>query len=174
MALVGGEGPFNYTIHIAQTPRFIFLSNPICACSTLKVTLNLSVARAQGRSDFRISSAEQIHDRAANLLLTPRQIGYDRFEEMLDDPEVPIFAFFRSPESRLLSAWRKKLTYECGFTRRVRTHLGVAADRPLKDFLGLDAFAALVDKDPALRDLDEHWRLQRKQVFFAHIPQVRR
>lgn len=171
-ALVGGESGLNYTVHIAEEPRFVFLSNPICACSTLKATLNLSVARAAGQTDFRIDSAEMIHKRAANLLLTPRQLGYRRFEAMLDDPDVPLFAFVRSPESRLLSAWRKKLARESNFTRKVRTHLGIGPDVPLADFLSLDAFAAGVAADPALRDLDEHWRLQRKQIFFDELPRL--
>lgn len=171
-ALVGGEAKLNYTVHIAEEPKFVFFSNPICACSTLKATLNLSVARAMGKEDFRIESAKTIHKRAANILLTPQQLGYLRFEKMLDDPDVPLFAFVRSPESRFLSAWRKKLSHETAFTRKVRSHLDIDPDVPLGDFLTLDAFAAGVAADPDLRDLDEHWRLQRKQIFFDELPRL--
>lgn len=170
--MVGGEAELNYTVHIAENPRFVFFSNPICACSTLKATLNLSVARAVGRTDFQITNAEMIHKRAANLLLTPYQLGYARFEAMLDDPDVPLFAFVRSPQSRFLSAWRKKLSHETQFTRKVRAHLGIGPDVPLADFLTLDTFAAGVAADPDLRDLDEHWRLQRKQIFFDELPRL--
>jgi hypothetical protein len=169
-ALVGGERELNYTIHIAENPNFVFFSNPICACSTLKMSLNLSVASVQGNRDFRIDTAAAIHDRGANLLMTPRQLGYGRFAAMLDDPAVPKFAFVRSPESRFLSAFRKKLTRETNFTRKVRTHLGVAPAVPLAEFLTLDTFAAGVAADPVLRDLDEHWRLQRRQIFFDLLP----
>lgn len=169
-ALVGGRRDFNYTIPIAENPAFVFFSNPICACSTLKMSLNLSVARAQGNRDFHIAAASAIHDRSANLLLTPQQLGHARFEAMLDDPAVPKFAFVRSPESRFLSAFRKKLMRETNFTRKVRAHLGVDAAVPLAEFLTLDAFAEGVARDPALRDLDEHWRLQRKQIFFDRVP----
>lgn len=172
-ALVGGEAEFNYTVHIAEEPKFIFFSNPICACSTLKATLNLSVARAMGETDFCIESADLIHKRAANILRTPYQLGYRRFEAMLDDPDVPLFAFVRSPESRLLSAWRKKLSRETAFTRKVRAYLGVSPEVPLTNFLTLDAFAAGVAADSNLRDLDEHWRLQRKQIFFDELPRLK-
>ncbi|MCJ1903392.1 sulfotransferase family protein [Paracoccus versutus] len=171
-AMVGGEAELNYTVHIAENPRFVFVSNPICACSTLKATLNLSVARAIGKTDFHIENAEMIHKRAANLLLTPYQLGYSRFEAMLDDPDVPLFAFVRSPQSRFLSAWRKKLSRETQFTRKVRAHLGIDPDVPLADFLTLDAFAIGVAADSDLRDLDEHWRLQRKQIFFDELPRL--
>jgi hypothetical protein len=171
-ARVGGLRGFHYTIHIAEDPAFVFFSNPICACSTLKATLNMSVARRQGRDDFRIASAEAIHDRRANLLKTPQDIGHDRFEAMLDDPGVTKFAFVRRAESRFLSAFRKKLSHETAFTRRVRAYLGVDAQVPLAGFLTPDRFAAGVAADPGLRDLDEHWRLQRSQIFFDDVPDL--
>lgn len=169
-ALLGDDHALNHFIHVWEHPAFVFVSNPICASSTLKMSLNLSVARAQGNYDFRIDTAAAIHDRGANLLLTPRQLGYDRFAAMLDDPAVPKFAFVRSPENRFLSAFRKKLTYENNFTRKVRAHLGVAPAVPLVEFLTIEAFAEGVACDPALRDLDGHWRLQRKQILFDHPP----
>ena len=171
-ALVGSEREFNYTVHVWTDPGFVFFSNPICACSTLKMSLNLSVARATGRKDFRIEAAGDIHKRAANLLQTPREIGYDRLLAMLDDPEVPVFAFVRSPESRFLSAFRKKLTRETNFTRKVRAHLGLDMDVPLSQFLTLDRFAQSVAADETMRDLDEHWRLQRKQIFYDAVPRL--
>jgi hypothetical protein len=171
-ALVGGEAGMNRAIHVWRDPAFVFLATPVCACSTLKATLNLSVARVSGNREFRIDNAKMIHDRKENLLLTPRQIGYDRFEEMLDDPSVPLFAFVRGPEGRFLSAWRKKLTKENGFTLKVREHLGVGPRVPLAKFLTLDHFAAGVAADPELRDLDVHWRLQRKQIFFDELPRL--
>lgn len=168
VANVGGEPLFNYTIHIDPDLRFIFFSNPICACSTLKATLNVATARALG-IPFAINSAAMIHDRASNILKTPRQVGLNVLESLLDDPGVKKIAFIRSPESRFLSAFRKKLTYESVFSKRVRTHLGVASDMPLRDFLTLDSFAKQVANDQTLRDLDEHWRLQRKQIFFDEV-----
>lgn len=91
------------------------------------------------------------------------------FQKMLDNPDVPIFTLVRDPVARFVSAWSKKLTYDNAFTAKVRAHLGVADDVPLADFLSLNQFAALVAEDSALRDLDEHWRLQRKQIFFDQI-----
>ena len=171
-ALVGGEHALNYTVHVWTDPGFVFLSNPICACSTLKMSLNLSVARATGQKDFRIEAAGDIHRRAANLLKTPQEIGHDRLLDMLDDPAVPVFAFVRSPESRFLSAFRKKLMRETNFTRKVRAHLGLGPEVPLPDFLTLDRFAAGVAADPRLRDLDEHWRLQRRQILYDAVPRL--
>jgi hypothetical protein len=171
-ALVGGESGLNWTIHVWQKPAFIYLANPICACSTLKMSLNLSVAPYSDRPDFTITAPGDIHSRHANLLKSPLQLGYGAFLEMLDDPSVPVFTFVRAPEDRFLSAWRKKLTKENPFTGRVRAYLDQPKTVPLSDFLTLDQFAASVAEDQGLRDLDEHWRLQRKQIFFDGIPRT--
>lgn len=171
-AHVDGESGLNRAIHVWEDPGFIFIANPICACSTLKLTLNYAVARTRGQKGFTVPSAGLIHSRTANLLKTPRQIGYNRFEAMLDDPSIPLFTFVRSPESRLLSAFRKKLMRETKFVDRVRSHLGIKPNVPLSKFLTLDMFAEGVLRDPTLRDLDVHWRLQRKQIFFDELPRM--
>ncbi len=171
--LVGGEAAFNHTVHVWDDPAFIFLSNPICACSTLKMSLNLSVARRIGARNFAITTAATIHSRRDNLLKTPRQVGYRRLEAMLDDPAVTLFAFVRNPESRFLSAFRKKLARDSNHTARVRAHLGLPAEAPLEEVLTLESFAAAVDADPRLRDLDAHWRAQRRQIFFDELPRTR-
>ncbi|NBZ88006.1 sulfotransferase family 2 domain-containing protein [Stagnihabitans tardus] len=169
---VQGEGGMNWAFHIWEDPGFIFVANPICACSTLKLTLNYAAARASGIEDFAIDSAHLIHNREANVLKTPREVGYDRFLEMLEDPAIPLFTFVRSPESRFLSAFRKKLMRKTPFAERVRAYLGVGPEVPLSDFLTLDKFAQAVRQDIRLRDLDEHWRLQRKQIFFDELPRM--
>lgn len=170
IARMPDEREMNRAIHIWEEPAFIFLSNPICACSTLKMSLNLSVARVSGRSDFTITDPKMIHRRSENLLKTPRQLGYDRFESMLDDPKVTVFAFVRDPHSRFLSAWSKKLAHETPHVAQVRRHLDVGPDVPLDRFLSLDQFASEVRRDSALRDLNGHWRLQRNQIFFDDLP----
>ena len=171
-ALAGGEAGLNRAVHIWQDPGFIYLSNPICACSTLKLSLNLSVARHIGDHDFAVTHPTQIHNRAHNLLKTPLEIGYDRFLAMLDDPAVPVFTFVRSPLSRVLSAFRKKLSGETKFVARARAHLGLPPDAPRADFLTLSHFVEYLWRDPAFLDLDVHWRLQRRQVLFDEIPRL--
>jgi len=165
------EAEFNYTVHICEELKFIFFSNPICACSTLKASLNQSTARALG-IDFEMRRAEDIHKRAANILRTPRSLGYERFQKMLEAPDVLKFCFVRDPVARFASAFHKKLRRDNNFTRKVRAHLGVAAGVPVEEFLTIEGFAARVREDPALRDLDEHWRLQRKQVCFDEVPDM--
>lgn len=162
---------FNYTIHIGEAHRFVYFSNPIVACSTLKATLNLATARSLGLT-FDITAANQIHDRQHNLLLQPRDIGYPRFARILADPTWLKFAFVRDPIARFSSAFIKKLRAENNFSRRVRNHLGAGNDIPIRDLLTIDRFAELVAADTSLRDLDEHWRLQRQQIFFDLVPEM--
>lgn len=169
VACVGGRRQFDYTIHLSPELGFVFFSNPICACSTLKATLNLSSARALGLP-VEPPRAETIHKRAANPLLTPAQIGNPAFRRMLADPGVLKFGFVRDPLARFVSAHAKKLRRETPFVAKVRRHLGLPERTRPADFLSLERFAAMVAEDPGLRDLDEHWRLQRSQVFYDLVP----
>jgi hypothetical protein len=168
----GTEAELNRALHIWRKPRFIYIGNPICACSTLKLSLNLSVAKASGATDFALTDAADIHNRRANLLLMPQQVGYAHVVAMLRNPEVPVFTFVRSPESRLLSAYRKKLMGRTPFASRVAAHLGLSEDKPLHQRLSLDDFAMAIAEDPSLRDLDGHWRLQRKQIHYDILPHL--
>lgn len=160
----------NYTTHISPELGFIYFATPACGCSTLKAMLNRATARALDLPlpslDFKV-----IHDREANPLKRPRDIGMARFEAMLADPDVVKFAFIRDPAARLRSAFAKKLRRPSPFTRKVRVHLGQQGPKP-PPYADADAFAAAVAEDPGLLALDEHWRPQRRQVFFDHVPDL--
>lgn len=166
------EGDMNYNIFIAPDFKFIYFTNPICACSTLKWTLQDAVAKARG-VPFDVEAMRDIHSRAKGPLQTPRQFGPEAFLEALERPEWTKFTFLRDPYARFLSAHTKKLRRETPFTKAVRAHLGVDDTAPLDGFLSLEAFAKAVADDPALRDLDGHWRLQRRQVLYDFVPDMR-
>ncbi|MRX50808.1 hypothetical protein GI374_10190 [Paracoccus sp. S-4012] len=171
IAAVGSPRELNYTTHVSPELGFIYFATPIVACSTIKATLNLAVARRLGLAvpgaDFRT-----IHNRDANPLKRPRDIGMDRFEAMLADPAVVKFALVRDPADRLVSAFAKKLRGQGPFVRKLLAHLGLPPQGP-SPFATPDDFAAALAADPALLMLDEHWRPQRRQVFFDHIPDLR-
>lgn len=169
IAQFNSEADMNYNIFIAEDFKFIYFTNPICACSTIKWTLNAAVAKARG-VDYEVSDLKHVHGRQFGPMKNAKQFGYDAFLDALEDPGWKKFSFIRSPEGRLLSAHSKKLRRPTQFVEAVRTHLGVAQDTPLDEFLTLSQFAKGVARDHKLRDLDGHWRLQRKQILFDFVP----
>lgn len=170
-SLLPSPKSFDNTVHLSPDLGFVFFSNPIVACSSLKATLNLATARALGLPvpELRMGA---IHDRDANPLQRPSDIGLTRFAKMLDDPAVRKLAFVRDPLGRFMSCFGKKLSRENRITERVRAHMKVPATIALGDFLTPDSFAAALEADPALLNMNDHWRPQRRQVFYDLVPDL--
>lgn len=160
----GSRPVLNRHVHVSPEHGFIYFSNPKVACSSTKASLNLAVAERAGQ-DLVLSSMEDIHSRTHNPLLTPRDVGWKRFGTMMGDPDVFRFSFVRDPLKRFVSAYLSKLDENkrgSGQTRRLFEHMGWEKDHPLT----LQTFAAMVREDEDVRELDPHWRLQRRQICF--------
>ncbi|WP_325063276.1 sulfotransferase family 2 domain-containing protein [Halovulum marinum] len=164
MDLHGGRPALSRHVHVSAEHGFVYFSNPKVACSSTKASLNLAVAARSGQP-LELRSMEQIHDRGHNPLASPRELGWKRFGAMLRDPQVLRFSFVRDPLKRFVSAYLSKLDEAkrgSGQSRRLFAHLGWEQGHPLS----LQDFAALVRADETVRELDPHWRLQRRQIGF--------
>lgn len=171
MAQVGGEVAFNRGIFVSEDLKFAYFNNPIAACSSIKASLHVSLSAMLG-IPYDLADGSRVHRRdphSLRLLRTPNQMGYERFLTFIQSPETRKFSFVRSPHQRLLSAFEKKLTYESPFTGKVRRHLSISDQTPLHEFLTFERFLEFISSDEKLRDLDEHWRLQRKNVYYDLI-----
>jgi Sulfotransferase family len=160
-----GLSELNYTVHISEEFNFVFFNNPKCGCSTTKATLNLECARRLGRP-LAYASTTELHSRPHNVLKTPVQVGWWRFSRMLADPKVVRFCVLREPVSRVLSAFTNKFGWDSPQRRRFNARLDLAPQTAWDD---VNAFVEAIASDNALRDSDEHWRLQFKQVCGALV-----
>lgn len=160
-----GLQELNYTVHISEEFNFIFFNNPKCGCSTTKATLNLEIAKRQGVA-LSYANTQELHARTHNLLKTPQQIGWWRFQKMLADPAVTRFCVLREPVSRILSAFTNKFDGNSPQRRRFNARLGLAENTKWDD---VNRFVEAIAADPTLRDSDEHWRSQFKQVCGALV-----
>lgn len=163
--LFNGRRRFFSSVHISREHKFILFNNPKVACSTTKASLNRAVASRAGKV-IEYSSMADIHSRDFNILETPQDVGNGRFAKMLKNRKVTKFAFVRDPVSRFCSAYLSKF----GPAKQAVT----GQKQSLCDYLGRDAnaelslteFAEICAADHDARDLDPHWRLQRKQIAF--------
>jgi hypothetical protein len=159
-----GVSEFNYSVHISDEFRFVYFNNPKCACTTIKASLNMACAAALGRQ-LQYANIGDIHDRRRNLLLTPAEIGYSRFMELLADTSYFKFCFIREPVHRIVSAFASKLTWKSESLVALNRRLG----RPDSVPMVFEEFINVLSSDDNIRDMDEHWRLQRKQVCFDFV-----
>ncbi len=161
----GAPSEVNYNIHISEEFGFIFFNNPKAGCSTTKATLNLACAVRLG-IELQYTQMHNVHDRAFNILKTPRQVGIDRFEAMLNDPKVVRFCVLREPIGRVGSAYANKFGGNSPQQQRLNNFLNRPVGYTWPD---INEFAEALASDVAIRDLDPHWRLQYRQVCAAQI-----
>ena len=155
----GGPSLFQYSFHISLDPKFIYVNNAECGCSTTKASLNRWHAAWHGDT-IAYSSLGEIHSRGFNRLLTPNQLGPDATNTILNDPTFYRFTLLRDPVSRLASAYQNKLTWDTAERQLVNRLVGRSPDETLTfaDFL------SLIKADKAVRDVNEHWRSQTLQI----------
>lgn len=166
--IYGSVGQMNHHIHVSVTHGFIYFSNPKVACSSTKATLNIAVAARAGRQDFALRSMEEVHARAHNPLDKPGTLTSPVFNKMMRDPGVFRFSFTREPVGRFCSAYLSKLDVGkrgSGMAQRLWAHMGWPGDYPLT----LEEFGEMCAADPAIRDFDPHWKLQRTQIAYDHV-----
>lgn len=159
VANYNGEYGLNYNIHISEEFKFMYFNNPKAGCTTTKASLNLACARVLGKN-IEYKNWNDIHDRERNILKTPAAVGYERFIELMDDPSVFKFCILRESVSRVVSAYLSKLTWDSVHRRILNDYCKLNREHEW----ALNDFLELVCSDFIARDIDDHWRLQTKQV----------
>ncbi|MGB8628730.1 MAG: sulfotransferase family protein [Xanthobacteraceae bacterium] len=156
------SGGFDPNAHIDVLPqhRLLYISNPKCASTTIKMVLS-SLARNQ------LDTSDQLHKRRYSGLKSPKRGGISAFHEVATHPAAFRFSFVRNPYSRLVSTWADKFQNKplvCGdsfidqyLMNRdwIDETLPKGADSTLS-FPQFVQFAAAT----ANRRLDAHWHLQ--------------
>jgi Sulfotransferase family len=165
------ELEMNYSIHISPDYGFIYFSNPKAACTTVKGSLNLSLATALGR-ELIYKSLGDVHDRNWNFLRTPAEVGYEQFLDMIADPAVFKLSFIRDPLTRFCSAYANKIAYHGDIYEKFIHFLSARYGMPAGTVISAKRFAAMIAEDASLRDIDEHWRLQTRQICLDMVPEM--
>ena len=152
---------FEYHIHISTQNSYIYFEVPKVACSTTKLALQQLEAKTAGLS---APSEEMsiIHNKKQSLLLSPSDIGLDKFCEMLNDSSVFKFSFVRNPYTRILSAFLSKINWKKSTYREKIAHtlnIELNSDISFKQFVNFISEQSVFEMDP-------HWRPQVNQLFF--------
>ena len=151
---------FEYHIHISTQNSYIYFEVPKVACSTTKLTLQQLEAKTAG-----LSSPSQemsiIHNKKQSLLLSPSDIGLDKFQEMLKDNSVFKFGFVRNPYTRILSAFLSKMRWkDSPYKKKIAQILNV----DINSNITFEQFVYAIRQQSEF-DMDPHWRPQSIQLF---------
>lgn len=162
--LVGGKAALDYFTFVSDELGFIYFSCPCVANVRTAGSLNLATAEALNL-DYEISNMKFVLQRKFGILNNPRQLGYEQFGRLLDNPTVIKFTFVRDPIARFAAIYRNSFAAD-RIKNKVReklfTHLGLPADDPLS-MLDL---AELVCEEAELKSLFPQLRSQRQMTAF--------
>ena len=148
-----------YTFHIGRSPAFIYVNNPKCGCSTTKASLNRWYA-AWHSEVLGHKSLADIHNRAFNPLFDPTSLGTEAEDILLHNPTYFRFTLLRDPLSRVASAFENKMTW----LSEERVQFNLLLGRNAEDEVAFDFFLETLATIPEALDINEHWRLQTRQI----------
>lgn len=144
---------------------FLYMKNHKAACTTVLATLmdNLIKLRGDGAETIDMAS---VHTPPKSLLLTgPRGLNMPRVMEDLADRRVFKFTIVREPVARTVSAFSDKIIKGEKQKAKLMRHL----KRPVDSDISLSEFLDIMANDEGARDVDRHWRSQRKEVSYEFI-----
>lgn len=152
----------DYSVHISPTLKYIYFNNPKCGCSSIKATLNLWEASFTNQF-LNYDEIDKIHDKQNNLLLSPSQLGFEKFEELLNDNTFIKVSSIRDPVERVLSAYFSKIYFE---SEQKLALSNLLSQESKLDFFN---FLKILQTDKKFLDFDEHWRPQAKTTCINFI-----
>lgn len=149
-----------YSVHILNNSSAIYIENPKCGCSYIKLNLAQSESREFYDPLF-------VHDRGQ----LPTGLAHISDNGYLLLPQTNIvFSSVRDPVSRILSCYLNKidnssdLKYVSYERLRLCEYAGISIDRHISfmDFL-------TIISSQAPHEMNPHWRTQYHQLLFPHV-----
>ncbi|TCL00705.1 sulfotransferase family protein [Shimia isoporae] len=151
-------------VPVFGTP-FLYMKNHKAACTTVLATLMDHLIKLRGDGGETIDMTS-VHTPPKSLLLTgPRGLTMERVMEALADRQVFRFTIVREPVARTVSSFSDKIVKGEKQKAKLMRHL----KRPVDDEISLSEFLDIMAHDEAARDIDRHWRSQRKEVSYDFI-----
>jgi Sulfotransferase family len=152
----GGPASWGYHSRASMAHRYVAMTVPKVACTTIKMALQTWEGR-----EPRPERWADVHAGWAG----PTLLAYPTAQivEMLRSPDYLRFSFVRNPYSRLASAWKSKLAWDDPQYQQLRASIREACGYPVADGQRAgpvsfrDAVRYLLD-DPGA--FDDHWNRQ--------------
>lgn len=160
---------FLQNVHLSRDKTskrpFIYMKNHKAACTTILATLIHHQMEYLDLPPGPITG-NTIHSPPKILIRNGRRsLSVEDACRALETPRVYKFTVIREPLSRILSAFSDKVTGDTKQRAALFRHAGLSMDHELK----LEDFIDIVTQDSVARNLDRHWRSQRKEISYGQI-----
>jgi len=161
---VGGKYALNYFTHLDEELGFVYFSAPAVANTRTVGSLNIAVAEALG-IDYTLDNLGKLYNRESTVVAPPERVGIDVFDQMLEDPDVVKFTFFRDPVERFAALYRNVFSINTMGSeprKKLFKHLAM----PLEENLTMLDLAELLCEEEDLKPLFPQTRTQRQMTAF--------
>lgn len=160
---------FLQTVHVSAFATkgrpFVYMKNHKAACSLVLATL-MSHQLAHLGQDRADLSEGKLHKPPRTLMLNgKRSLTVQAAQEALRDSGMFRFAVVRDPTARTIAAYADRIAGGHRQKEALMQHLG----RGPEDELTLSAFLDVLAQDEQARNLDRHWRSQRKEISYDQV-----
>lgn len=144
------------TVNISLKHKYIFVTNPKCACSTVQAIL---IRLELSDKAFEFADHMHIHLREYSPLLNPLQVG--DFRRLAQDESFFRFCFVRNPYHRILSCYLDKIKNDRPPKRTLLRQIGRNPNEPFD--ISFREFVNIVARQP-VGAMNRHWRVQYYQT----------
>ncbi len=164
LGVVGSRWRLNYFTFLDEDIGFVYFSAPACANVRTIGSLQKGVALVRGEA-HEISSLNKVLNRDEGLIANPKRVGFDVFNQMLEDESVIKLAFVRDPVERFAAVYRNQFSIQMKNSaqrRKLFEFLGM----PPEENLSMLDLAELLNEEEGLKALTPHLNSQRKMIAF--------
>lgn len=160
---------FLQTVHVgafaAQGRIFVYMKNHKAACRSVLATLMTHQLDFLGEPAGALDTGKLHKPPRALMLNGKRSLTVDTALAALRNPDRFRFTVLRDPVARTVAAYVDRIVPGHRQKEALMRHLG----RDPEDDLSLSAFLDVLAQDPQARDLDRHWRSQRKEISYDQV-----
>lgn len=158
------EKELNATVYISLEYSYIYFSSPKCACSTVKNTIQRKEAELM---NIVLPKGYNVH-KSHFPLLAIKDIGIEKFFDLLKSENIVKFSIVRNPFTRLLSAYLEKIVFPDIPFWEGRIELYRRAGKDPNKTMTFEEFLQTISQ-LSFYEMDQHWRPLTYKLFWDSV-----
>lgn len=164
LGMVGSRWRLNYFTFLDEDIGFIYMSAPASANFRTIGSLQKGVAQVRGDA-HEIPNLKTVLNREDGIIANPQRVGFEVFNQMLEDESVIKLAFVRDPVERFAAVYKNQFSINVKNGAQ-RVKLFEFLGMPLEENLSMLDLAELLIEEEGLKTLSPHLTAQRTLIAF--------
>lgn len=164
LQVVGTRWRINQLSFLDEDIGFVYMAVPASANVRTAGSLQKGVAQVRGEA-LDLPNLRQVLNRDECIIANPKAVGFEVFNQMLEDESVIKLAFVRDPVERFAAVYRNQFSINMKNGAQ-RVKLFERLGMPLEENLSMLDLAELLTEEEELKGLSPQLMPQRKLIAF--------